>query len=157
MKFQMKHILLRKDKRYTEDNKVFLLYFSKSSRDLLQNSNIFTRKCIIPTCVTLIKNHFKENLIVHVPHLADYYWTDEVLQKIDKLMYSLLTTRQSDLCDKIHRLEGFYSNWGWSEIDFKKYGDLSSHFIPYFRNYYDVNDLIKDMNIEFDKLYKEEL
>lgn len=155
MKFYMKHILLKKHKSYKEDNKVFLLNFSKSTKELLKNSNIFTRGCIIPTCITLIKQYFGENIIIHVP-LMDDFWSIDVIEKINKINFVLNTTRQSDLYDKIHQLEMFYTNWGFYEKDYEKYGDLYSHFIPYVKEYVDVNDLIKDMNNEFDKFYKEE-
>lgn len=154
MKFYLKHIILKKHKTYTETYKVFLLKFSKSTKDLLIISNPFTKGCIIPTVIMLIKKYFGEDTIVYTP-LIDDAWSNGVVEEINKINFALNTTRQTDVYDKIQQLENFYTNWGYYEKDYEKYGDLYKHLIPYNKEYNDINNLIKDMNIEFDKLYKD--
>ena len=150
----MKHILLRKHKNYSEDYKVFILNFSKSTKDILKNSNIFTKGCIIPTCITLIKKFFGKNTKVLI-NIMDQTWSNGVIDEINTINFSLNITRQTDLRDKIHNLEMFYQNWGYYEKDYEKYGDFCGHLISNENEYTDVNDLIKDMNIKFNSLYKE--
>ena len=155
MKFYMKHILLRKHKSYSEDYKVFILNFSKSTKELLKKSNIFTKGCIISTCITLIKNYYGNNTEVLID-IMDQPWSNGVVDKINTINFSLNHTRQTNLRDSIHNIEMFYQNWGYYETNYKKYGDFYRHLIPNENEYTDVNDLIKDMNIEFNKLYTED-
>lgn len=149
MKFYMKNIRLKKHKSYSEDYKVFILNFSNSTKTLLNESNIFTKGCIIPTCNTLIKKYFGNDSKILID-IIDQKWSNGVIKKINEIN----STINPNLKEKIHNLEMFYSNWGYYEEDFKKYEDLYKHYIPYTAKYLDINDLIKDMNKEFNKLYK---
>lgn len=58
MKSSIKHILLRKHKAYTEKDKVFILNFTKSTKELLKNSNLFVKGLVISVAQLLIKKTF---------------------------------------------------------------------------------------------------
>ena len=58
MKSPVKHILLRKHKTYTEKDKAFILNFTKTTKDLLKNSNLWVKGLAIGVAKFLIKKHF---------------------------------------------------------------------------------------------------
>lgn len=155
MKFYLKHITLKKHATYTEDRKVFILNFSQSTKNLLKTSNIFTKDCIIHTCITLIKNYFGQNTEVKINYL-NHAWSNCIKDEVNTTYFKFHLNHQENIRDKIDKLERYWINWGTYEKDPKKYGDLFQHLIPIEKQYTDINDIIKDMNKMFDEVYKNE-
>ena len=154
MKFYLKHITLSKHKNYTEKDKVFILNFSKSTKDLLRLSNIFTKDCIISTCETLIKKYFGYNTIIKI-NIMDQTWLDGVKDNINSIYFKFHLTGNKELQDKINNIIKYWTNWGMYERNYEKYEDLFQHLIPIEKEYTDINDIIKDMNNMFNEVYKE--
>ena len=155
MNFYIKHITLRKHKDYTEANKVFILNFSKSTKDLLKKSNIFTKGVIIPTCYRMIKDFYGRNTDIKI-NIMDQTWADGVSDKINTINFKLRIQKNRKLINKIHNLEMYWQNGGTYIINPEKFGDVFQHLIPIEKHYTDINEIIEDMNDSFNGLYREE-
>ena len=154
MKFYLKGVSLRKHDNYTENRKVFILNFSPKVKDFLQNSNVFTKGCILHVCINLIKNYFEQNTEVLINDLK-HQWADGIEERINTINHNFKINHQEDLIDKIDKLERYWINWGIYEKNYEKYHDLFQHLIPIEKKYDNVIDLINDMNNSFNELYKE--
>ena len=89
MKSPIKHILLRKHKTYTEKDKVFILDFTKSTKELLKNSNLYVKGLAISIAKFLIKKHFGLDTEVYVNLYDQQCWCDKVIEEINIKNFSL--------------------------------------------------------------------
>lgn len=151
MKSPIKHILLRKHKTYTELDKVFILDFTKSTKELLKNSNLYVKGLAISTAKFLIKKHFGLDTEVYVNLYDQQCWCDKVIEEINIKNFSLRKDN-FDLYNKIHKLEQYWRNWGIYEKNYEKYCDLFEHYIPIEKHYDNFKDVLKDMNQQFEEL-----
>jgi hypothetical protein len=154
MKSPIKHILLRKHKTYTEKDKVFILNFTKSTKELLKNSNLFVKGLAISVAELLIKKHFGLDTEIYINIYDQQGWCDQVVEQINIKNFSL---RKDNiiLYDKIHKLEQYWLNWGIYEKDYEKYSDMFNHYIPIKKQYDNFQDVLHDMNDDFNELCKE--
>jgi len=153
MKSSIKHILLKKHKSYTENDKVFILNFTKSTKEILKNSNIFVKGLAISVAKFLIKREFGKTTEIYINLYDQLCWSDQVIEQINALNFSL-RKNNIELYNKIHELEQYWYNWGIYEKNLEKYGDIFGHYIPIKKQYNDFQDVLKDMNNEFNKIYK---
>jgi hypothetical protein len=153
MKSSIKHILLKKHKSYTENDKVFILNFTKSTKEILKNSNIFVKGLAISVAKFLIKREFGKTTEIYINLYDQLCWSDQVIEQINALNFSL-RKNNIELYNKIHELEQYWYNWGIYEKNHEKYGDIFGHYIPIKKQYNDFQDVLKDMNNEFNKIYK---
>ena len=151
MKSPIKHILLRKHKNYTELDKVFILNFTKSTKELLKNSNLYVKGLAISIAKFLIKRHFGLDTEIYINLYDQQCWCDKVIEEINIKNFSLLKDN-FDLYNKIHELEQYWRNLGIYEKNYEKYGDLFEHYIPIEKHYDNFQDVLKDMNHQFKEL-----
>lgn len=151
MKSPIKHILLRKHKTYTEKDKVFILDFTKSTKELLKNSNLYVKGLAISIAKFLIKKHFGLDTEIYINLYAKQCWCDKVIEEINVKNFSL-RKNNFDLYNKIHELEQYWRNWGIYEKNYEKYSDLFEHYIPIEKHYDNFQDVLKDMNQQFEEL-----
>lgn len=156
MKSPIKNILLRKHKNYTECNKSIILNFTKTTKELLKNSNIFVKGLAISVAKKIIKDNISNVNEIYINIYDQQAWGDQVVEKINVINFKLRKDN-IDLYNKIHELEQYWYNWGIYEKDYKKYGDTFEHYIPINKQYIDFQDILKDMNKEFDKIYQNNL
>lgn len=154
MKSPIKHILLRKHKTYTEKDKVFILNFTKSTKELLKSSNLFVKGLAISVAKLLIKKHFGLDTKIYINLYDQQGWCDQVVEQINVKNFSL---RKDNfvLYDKIHTLEQYWLNWGIYENNYKKYSDLFKHYIPIEKHYDNFQDVLQDMNKSFNEICEE--
>jgi hypothetical protein len=155
MKSPIKHILLRKHKTYTEKDKAFILNFTKTTKELLKNSNLWVKGLAISVAKFLIKKHFGKDTEIYINLYDQQCWCDQVVDEINTINFSLRRTN-IELYDKIHELEQYWLNWGIYEVNYEKYGDTFEHYIPIEKQYGDFKEVIKDANMQFNELYREE-
>ena len=151
MKSPIKHILLRKHKTYTEKDKVFILDFTKSTKELLKNSNLYVKGLAISIAKFLIKRHFGLYTEIYINLYDQQCWCDKVIEEINVKNFSL-RKNNFDLYNKIHELEQYWRNWGIYEKNYEKYSDLFEHYIPIEKHYDNFQDVLKDMNQQFEEL-----
>lgn len=151
----MKNITLRKHKTYTENDKVFILNFTKTTKELLKNSNIFVKGLAIGVAKFLIKKELGLTTELYINLYDQLCWYDQVVEEINTINFSLRRTN-IELYDKIHDLEQYWLNWGIYEVNYEKYGDAFEHYISIEKQYSDFKEVIKDMNKQFNELYREE-
>lgn len=151
----MKNITLKKHKTYNDDNKVVIVSFSKSAKSLLNKSNVFTRKLIVPVLINFLKQEIVDLKDVKINWLDNLSWTERVDETCNSIKFKLKFESKKFLFESYDLAEKYWLNMKnnmTNEID----SNLKDSYIgcyAYQTNMYeDVKEIIRDMNKMFDYL-----
>lgn len=150
MKSPVKHILLRKHKTYTEKDKAFILNFTKTTKELLKNSNLWVKGLAISVAKFLIKKHFGKDTEIYINLYDQQCWCDQVVEEINVSNFGM-KREDPELYDKIHEFEQYWLNFGIYE----KNGDTFGHYIPIEKQYDNFQDALNDMNQQINDIITE--
>lgn len=151
----MKNITLKKHKTYNEDNKVVIVSFSKSAKSLLNKSNVFTRKLIVPVLINFLKQEIVDLKDVKINWLDNLSWTERVDETCSSIKFKLKFESKMFLFESYDLAEKYWLNMKnnmTNEID----SNLKDSYIGCYSYqhimYDDVKEIIFDMNKMFDYL-----
>jgi hypothetical protein len=102
MKSPIQHILLKKHKTYTEKDKVFILNFTKTTKELLKNSNLYVKGIAIHVAKMMIKKHFGLETEIYINIYDQQGWYDQVIDEINVSNFGM-KRENPELYNKIHR------------------------------------------------------
>lgn len=133
----MKYITLRKHKPFDENNKTFIINFHKSSKELLQNSNIFTKYIIIDIAKKIVKQEQGSNVNIYVNKFDHHSWMDQVYDNINVVKFKLKLDN-TDLLNNLNNLENFFKlNYNFN--DFNNFNDVINFINQKFNELYQSN------------------
>lgn len=151
----MKNITLKKHKTYNENNKVIIVSFSKSAKSLLNKSNVFTRKLIVPVLINFLKQEIVDLKDVKINWLDNLSWTERVDETCNSIKFKLKFESKMFLFESYDLAEKYWLNMKnnmTNEID----SNLKDSYIGCYAYqtimYEDVKEIICDMNKMFDYL-----
>ena len=154
MKSPIKHILLRKHKTYTEKDKAFILNFTKTTKELLKNSNLWVKGLAIGVAKFLIKKHFGKDTEIYINLYDQQCWCDQGVEEINVSNFGM-KREDPELYDKIHEFEQYWLNFGIYEKNYEKYNDTFGHYIPIEKQYDNFQDVLNDMNQQINDIITE--
>jgi hypothetical protein len=154
MKSPIKHILLRKHKTYTEKDKAIILNFTKTTKELLKNSNLWVKGLTISVAKFLIKKHFGKDTEIYINLYDQQCWCDQVVEEINVSNFGM-KREDPELYDKIHEFEQYWLNFGIYEKNYEKYNDTFEHYIPIEKQYDNFQDVLNDMNQQINDIITE--
>lgn len=151
----MRGISLRKHKNYSDEKKVYILNFNKSTKTLLNRANIFTKNLIVPVLTNFLKQEIENLAEIKINWLNNLYWSEHSNEKCAEYKFALKFHGRHQLLKEFELAEEY-----WKNLKNNQNNDLNpeledSHSGIYamsFVMYDDVKEIIFDMDKMFENL-----
>ena len=148
----MHGISLSKHKNYSDEKKVYILNFNKSTKTLLNRANIFTKNLIIPVLINFLKQEIENLAEIKINWLDNLYWSERSAEK-----FALKFKGNHQLLKEFELAEEYWKNLKNNQ-DNKLNPELkdsySRIYAMSFVMYDDVKEIIYDMDKMFENLNK---
>jgi hypothetical protein len=151
----MRGISLRKHKTYSDEKKVFILNFNKSTKTLLNRANIFTKNLIVPVLINFLKQEIENLSEIKINWLDNLYWAEQSDEKCAAYKFALKFKGKYQLLKEFELAEDYWKNIKNNQnnkLNPELEDSYSSIYAMSFIAYDDVKEIIYDMNKMFDNL-----
>lgn len=151
----MRGISLRKHKTYSNEKKVFILNFNKSTKTLLNRANIFTKNLIVPVLINFLKQEIENLSEIKINWLDNLYWSEQSEEKCASYKFALKFKGKYQLLKEFELAEEYWKNLKNNQAN-KLNPELEDSYsriyaMPYIA-YDDVKEIIYDMDKMFTNL-----
>ena len=151
----MRGISLRKHKTYSDEKKVYILNFNKSTKTLLNRANIFTKNLIIPVLINFLKQEIENLSEIKINWLDNLYWSEQSNEKCASYKFALKFKGNYQLLKEFELAEDYWKNLKNNQnntLNPELEDSYSSIYAMSFIVYDDAKEIIYDMNKMFENL-----
>ena len=151
----MHGISLRKHKNYSDEKKVYILNFNKSTKILLNRANIFTKNLIVPVLINFLKQEIENLAEIKINWLNNLYWSERSDEKCAEYKFALKFKGRHYLLKEFELAEEYWKNLKNNQnnkLNPELEDSYSGIYVKSFVMYDDVKDIIYDMNRMFENL-----